>query len=226
MKNKYRIKSRISERKFRQVLLYFSADLPALTTAKLTSLNYRTVHDIYNLIRLRIVQTTLEESRPMLGDIEVDESYFGARRVRGKRGRGASGKTPVVGLHKRGECVYLSVVTSCSRQALMPIIKGRVLEGSDVYTDGWKAYDGLVTQGYKHHRIHHHNNEFARGKNHVNGIESFWSYAKFRFTKLRGVRKEKFLLHLKECEWGFNHRKDNIQKLILKSLRAIPLSAT
>lgn len=164
MKNKYRIKSRISEKKFRQFLLYFSAYLPALTTAKLTALNYRTVHDIYTLVRDRIVAMTLEESRPMLGEVEVDESYFGARRVRGKRGRGASGKTPVVGLHKRGECVYLSVVANCSKQELMPIIKGRVLEGSDVYTDGWKAYDGLVSQGYKHHRIHHHKNEFARGK--------------------------------------------------------------
>jgi transposase-like protein len=27
----------------------------------------------------------------------------------------------------------------------MPILKGRVLEESDIYTDGWKAYDGLLT---------------------------------------------------------------------------------
>ena len=65
----------------------------------------------------------------------------------------------------------------------------------------WKAYDGLVLKGYEHHRIHDHQNQFARGKNHVNGIESIWSYAKFRFLKLRGVRKDRFLLHLKECEW-------------------------
>ena len=57
----------------------------------------------------------------------------------------------------------------------MPIITGRVLEGTDIYTDGWKAYDGLVLKGYEHHRIHDHQNQFARGKNHVNGIESFWS---------------------------------------------------
>ena len=66
-----------------------------------------------------------------------------------------------------------------------------MLEGTDIYTDGWKADDGLVLKGYEHHRIHHHQNQFARGKNHVNGIESFWSYAKFRFLKLRGVRKDR-----------------------------------
>ncbi len=56
-----------------------------------------------------------------------------------------------------------------------------MLAGSDIYTDGWKTYDGPVLKGYEHHRFHHHQNQFARGKNHVNGIESFWSYAKFRF---------------------------------------------
>jgi len=40
------------------------------------------------------------------GELEADESYFGARRVRGKRGRGSYGKTIVFGLLKRGDCVY------------------------------------------------------------------------------------------------------------------------
>ena len=159
----------------------------------------------------------------MRGEIEVDESYFGSRRVRGRRGRGAGGKTPVLGLHKRGERVFVSVVENCSRQELMPILKGRVLEHSDVYTDGWKAYDGLLTSGYRHHRVHHHENEFARGKNHVNGIESFWSFAKFRLAKLRGVRRDKFLLHLKECEWRWNHRHQNLYSFLLKNCRLNPL---
>ena len=72
------------------------------------------------------------------------------------------------------------------------MIKGQVLSKATVYTDGWLGYDGLVLGGYRHRRIYHHDNEFARGKNHVNGIESFWSYAKFRFIKLRGVRPEFF----------------------------------
>ncbi len=165
----------------------------------------------------------IEESKPFVGDIEVDESYFGPRRVRGKRGRGASGKIPVLGLHKRQGRVFLSVVKNCSKAELMPILQGRIVEGSDVYTDGWKAYDGLVTNGYQHHRVHHHENEFARGKNHVNVIESFWSYAKFRMAKLRGVRKEKFLIHLKESEWRFNHRSDNIYSILLKQTRHFPL---
>ena len=226
MKNKYVKGARISERKFREVLRYFAHDLPVLTAAKLCGLNYRTVHRLCALLRQRVVAQAVQESPPLGGEVEIDESYFGPRRVRGKRGRGAGGKIPVIGLHKRGENVYLSVVKNCSKAELMPIITGRVLEGADIYTDGWKAYDGLVLKGYEHHRIHHHQNQFARGKNHVNGIESFWSYAKFRFLKLRGVRKDRFLLHLKECEWRFNHRRLKLYPLLLSLLRQNPLSAT
>jgi hypothetical protein len=82
---------------------------------------------------------------------------------------------------------------SCGRSS-----PGGSSKAAPSHTDGWKAYDGLVLGGYRHHHTPHHQNEFARGKNHVNGIESFWSFAKFRFLKLRGVRKDRFLLHLKE----------------------------
>ncbi len=219
-------RARISERKFREVLKLYAVDLPALTVAELTRLNYRTVHRIYNLLRERVVELALKELKPFAGDIEVDESYFGARRVRGKRGRGASGKTPVLGLHKRGDQVFVSVVRNCSKQELMPILRGNVLSASDIYTDGWKAYDGLVTSGFRHHRVHHHENEFVRGKNHVNGIESFWSFSKHRFLKLHGVHKDKFLLHLKECEFRWNHRRDNLYLFLINNLRQNPLSAT
>ena len=201
----------------------FCNDVPALTASKLAVVNRKTSQRIYELLRRRVVKLATEEARPFTGEVEIDESYFGARRVRGKRGRGAARKTPVIGLLKRGGKVFTGVVKNCSRAELEPIIKGQVLSRTTVYTDGWLGYDGLLLSGYKHHRIHHHENEFARGKNHITGIESFWSFAKFRLTKLRGVRREKFLLHLKECEWRWNHRHDNLYFLLLKNLRLKPL---
>ena len=64
--------------------------------------NKNTPHQHYGRFRARVVQFKLDQSKPFTGEVEIDESYFGARRVRGKRGRGASGKIPVVGLLKRG----------------------------------------------------------------------------------------------------------------------------
>ena len=226
MKNKYIHHAHISELKFRAILKLFCADVSVLTAGRLAGLSKQAKQRLYDRLRLRILELAVEEAKPFAGEVEVDESDFGARRGRGKRGRGAGGKTPVIGLLKRGGKEFAEIVENCSEQALMPIVKGQVLSESTVYTDGWKSYDGLVLGGYKHHRIHHHQNQFARGKNHVNGIESFWSYAKFRFLKLRGVRKYRFLLHLKECEWRFNHRRVKLYPLLLSLLRQNPLSAT
>jgi transposase-like protein len=142
----------------------------------------------------------------MEGEFELDESYFGAKRIRGKRGRGAAGKTIVFGVLKRDDKVYLEIVPNASREELMSIIQGKILEGSTIYTDGWKAYNGLILNGYDHYRIYHSDNEFARGNNHVNGIESFWSYAKGRLAKFNGFNGNKFVLHLKECEFRCNNR--------------------
>ena len=212
---------------FRLILRLFAADVPALTATKLCAANYRTIYRVYALLRHRVALLALAESKEKLaGEVGIDESYFGPRRVRGKRGRGAGGKRPVIGLHKRGAGVYVSVVKDCSRRELLPVIRGHVLSQSDVYTDGWRAYDGLVTAGFAHHRVHHEADEFARGKAHLNGIESFWSFAKYRFLKLRGVRREFFPLHLKEREWRFNHRDQDLYLLLLKHTRQKPFSAT
>ena len=222
MKNRYIIKSHISERKFREILRYFSQDFDATKTSILTKSTRKTINRLYHRFRLRIYQIEEGDSGKIKGEIEVDESYFGAKRVRGKRGRGAKGKVPVVGLLKRNGRVFTQIIDNCKRKELMPIIKGKVLEESTIYTDGWKSYDGLVLNGYKHYRIYHHKNEFARGKNHVNGIESFWSYTKRRLLKFNAIHKDKFLLHLKESQFRWNNRQ-KIYQLLLKSFREKPL---
>lgn len=222
MKNKYFVKSHITEPKFRKILRYFSSDFDASQCAQLTKLTRKTINKLYHKFRVRIYQIEENQSDKIHGEIEVDESYFGARRVRGKRGRGALGKVPVIGLLKRNGKVFTQIIENCKRRELMPVIKGKVIEESTIYTDGWKSYDGLVLNGYKHYRIHHHENEFARGKNHVNGIESFWSYTKRRLLKFNGIRKDKFLLHLKESQFRWNNRK-NIYKLLLENFREKPL---
>lgn len=222
MKNKYLSRSHISERKFKKILECFCLDFNVTQTSQITRVGRKTVNRIFNQIRYRILELTEKEDK-LSGEVEIDESYFGAKRVRGKRGRGAKGKVPVFGILKRKGKVYTKIVKNCEKKALMPIIKGKVLEDSTIYSDGWKSYDGLVLNGYKHYRIYHSKNEFARGKNHINGIESFWSYAKRRMSKFNGIYKDRFELHLKESEWRWNHKDDNIYLVLLKNFRESPL---
>ena len=224
MINKYQKRSRISEAKFRQLIKLFSLDIEATKIAELTGLSRKTINRVLYKIRVRIAEYCQQQSPFDAGEIEIDESYFGARRVRGIRGRGARGKHIVFGLIKRGGKVYTQVVRNCSQSTLMPIIRQKVDLDSVVYTDGFKTYDGLVNFGYKkHYRVKHGDNEFADGTNHINGIENFWAIAKGRLNKFRGISKTTFALHLKECEFRFNHRHDDLYKLLLKILRNSPI---
>ena len=215
IKNKYVLGAHLSERKFRELLRLFAADVPARATADLTGLNRNTVNRYYRLFRERIAEICERES-PFQGEVELDESYFGARRVRGRRGRGALGKTIVFGLLKRGGRVYTRIVPDVSRKTLMSVVERQVDKEAIVYTDGFASYDGLVDWGYRrHYRVNHCADEFverSNRRNHVNGIESFWGYAKNRLVKFQGIMRADFNLHLKECEFRFNMRQRNIYK--------------
>jgi transposase-like protein len=222
--NRYYRRSRIAEAKFRLLIRHFALDLCASDAAHLTGLSHRSVITIFGKIRRRISEECQRESPFGNGEVEVDESYFGARRVRGKRGRGASGKTILFGVLKRDAKLYTEIVPDCKKVTLQAIIRGRVAPETVIHSDGWRGYDGLVDVGYsKHYRVNHGDNEFASEQSHINGIESFWSFAKRRLQKFNGVPTQTFALHLKEREWRFNHRHGNLHLEVLRLLRHHPL---
>ena len=223
MRNKYYKRSKISEPKFRHLVRLFAMDLTATDTAKLTGLSRRSVTNIYGRLRRKIAEWTVRQV-PLEGTIEVDESYFGPKRIPGKRGRGAGDKTIVFGIFKRRGKVYTEIVPDAKKKTLQRVIRGKVDLQSVIHSDGWPGYNGLVDVGYdKHYRVKHGEDEFANPNSHINGIESFWSFAKRRLSQFNGVPKHTFYLHLKETEFRFNHRNNNLYKILLKYLRDDPL---
>ena len=86
MKNKYSNYSRISEGKFREVLKCFSLDLTSSNTAKLTGISRNTINSLFNKFRIHIFENCISISASK-GEFELDESYFGAKRVRERQTR-------------------------------------------------------------------------------------------------------------------------------------------
>ena len=107
-RNKYATRVRISEAKIRKIVRYVAADLTALQAAALSGLNRNTVNRLYRGVRERML-LACEAQRRLFGVVEVDESFFGARRVKGRRGRGAYGKTVVFGSFERQGHVTVSL---------------------------------------------------------------------------------------------------------------------
>jgi transposase len=219
--------SKISNYQLKKIIKHFCVDIDATRTSKLIGLNRETINRYFLLFREAIYQNQKEISEKLFGKVEFDESYFGAKRVRGyhgklKRGRGTT-KQPVFGIFQRDGKVYTEIVPDCKKATLQAIIKGKVEAKTEVYTDSWRGYDGLVDVGFdKHFRVNHGKNEFAlKGENdqqiHVNGIEGFWSFCKRRLAKFNGYKKN-FELHLKECEWRWNFENESEMEKNLTSI--------
>ena len=138
---------------------------------------------------------------------------------------------------KRDGKVYTQIVKNCSANELLPILKEfSELDSSTIYSDCWKAYDGLVDYGAKaHYRVKHSKNEFANGKNHINGIENFFSKRVRLISSKQNAAKHKSydlccycLLKGYECsevEFRYNNNKDTkeLYHILLKMIRENPL---
>ena len=217
---------KISGYRVAKILKHFVVDVEASKTAELLGLNRKTVDGYYGLFRQLIYREQKREFARLTGTIELDESYFGARRIRGlhvklKRGRGTR-KQPVFGIYQRGGRVYTEIVPNCSGATLKAIIEHIVSVNAEVNSDGWTGYHGLVDVGYdKHYRVNNDNNEWSDGRgHHINGIENFWSFTKRRMQRLNGVRKTHFELFLKECEWRYNRDDDELETELKRLLAA------
>ncbi len=101
--------------------------------------------------------------------------------------------------------------------ALLPIIREKVQPDSIVYSDSYHSYDILDVSEFKHFRINH-SEKFAEEKNHINGIENFWSQAKRHLRKFNGIPKKHFHLFIKECQFRFNTPKVEKQLEIVYNL--------
>ena len=195
----------------------FSLDLTATQTAALLRLNRKTVNALYQRFRLLVAWQRMNQRREFAGVVEVDESYFGPSRVRGRplprlRGRGTR-KQPVQGK------VYTEIIPDCSQATLRAVIRGRIDPASVVCSDGWPGYDGLVDVGFDKHIRINKQKTFAKGRAHINGIEAFWSFTKRRLAKFNGV-KVNFPLHLKECEWRYNKSASFLAKNLLTLIKS------
>ncbi|MCK3655490.1 transposase [Pasteurellaceae bacterium Macca] len=208
-------KSRLSQHKQNKLIELFVAGVTARTAAELVNVNKTTAAYYFHRLRFLIYQNS-PHLEMFDGEIEADESYFGGTR-KGKRGRGAAGKTAVFGLLKRNGKVYTVAVPNTQSATLLPIIREQVKPDSIVYTDFYRSYDVLDVSEFNHFRINH-STHFAEKQNHINGIENFWNQAKRHLRKFNGIPKAHFELYLKECEWRFNHSNLKSQISFLKQL--------
>ena len=167
--------------------------------------SYKCAYRIGHQIRKHMAAVDGEVS--LNGIIEIDETIIGGVRS-GKHGRGAEGKTVVLGMMQRDGDVMTKVVPNVKTHTLEPLIEENVDKGSTVHTDELLSYRRLGQKGYTHKTVKHGAGEYVNGDCHANSIEGYWSHLKnsIKSTHIRvsGKHLEKYS---KEFEYRFNARK-------------------
>jgi len=203
--------SRLSSQDWIRVLKLFELEVSTNKIASQLALPYNRVHRAVMILRHAILCNTDDAVTLLSGEVELDESYFGGRR-KGNRGRGAAGKVPVFGILERNGTVKVEIVPNVRAETLLGITVKAVRRGSIVYTDRYNVYDSLMFCGYRHLSVDH-KNHFSIGKVYINGLEGFWSWAKERLIKHHGISPKWFPFYLKELEFRYNNRHNDIFEL-------------
>ena len=183
-----------------------------------TGVTYKTAWRMCNLIRSKLD----EKSDPFGGEVEIDDSYFGGKR-KGKRGRGADGKTPVLGIVERKGKIKAVAVPNVQAKTVKPYIESQVDKSANVYTDEFRPYNILPKLGYNHDKVLHGQKVYVVGNVHTNTIEGFWSLVK---NGIRGVFDSVSPQHLQhylnEYAFRYNHR-DDVKPMFFSFLSRVGL---
>lgn len=105
--------------------------------------------------KIRKAMSDRDAHYKLAGLIEMDDSYFGTFRAKGKRGRGSDKKSKVIvctQVNKLNKPVFASmtVVPNVDSENIKKTAQQDIQLGSKVKTDGWPAYNALTRQGMIH----------------------------------------------------------------------------
>ena len=178
--------------------------ISARTLEKKITVTYKTAWRMLTKIRETL---WVHQNHTLLlsGVVEVDETYIGGRR-KGKRGRGAAGKSPVVGFVSRGGDTFAQKIQDVSSRSLHKVIAERIMRGATLITDEWRGYNGISALGYTR-RIIKHEKQFVKEHLYTNSVEGFWSHFKRRVRGVYTSVSPKYLnYYLAEASFKYNLR--------------------
>lgn len=157
--------------------------------------------------KIREYMATVDGDDKLDGLVEIDETYVGGVK-KGKRGRGASGKTIVFGMMEKNGDVMTKIVSNVKAKTLQPLIEENVEKGSEIQTDELRSYKGLHNKGYSHKTVNHGSGEYvAKDGTTVNSMESFWARLKLSIKGTHiHVSKKHLAKYASEFEYRFNSR--------------------
>lgn len=180
---------------------------------------YKTAWRMFTQIR----KLMNEGTAPLTGEVEIDETYIGGKH-KGKRGRGANGKSIVMGMVERDGEAVLEVIPDTMRGTVIPNIVDHVAPPAEakIFTDEYHVYKNVTKLGYAHESVQHGAKQYVAGNAHTNTVESLWSTIKRGIDGVNHSVSPVYLQsYLDSYVYRYNHRKDE-QPMFQSLLHRLP----
>jgi len=224
MKNKYVKRSKISEAKFRKIIMYFALELDSQKIAALTSLNRNTVNRYLSRIRGRIAELCETQALTVSGRTTVKTGQPTAAPV-GRFLTAPPDSLPVFGIQSRKAHIYTEILSNGIHLKLRRLIKKGSSSERFALPPDCLHYDGIVDLNSRWlYRLNPVSIQDNATVGPHDSIEEFLGFARKRLTTINAHGADHFTLLLKECEYRFNNRDDNLYQLLLKRFRENPLA--
>uniref|UniRef100_I2Q0H8 ISXO2-like transposase domain-containing protein n=1 Tax=Desulfovibrio sp. U5L TaxID=596152 RepID=I2Q0H8_9BACT len=213
----------LSPRQWLRLLTLFAARETAHAMAAALAVAYNTAYKAATVTRLAILADSLDGLAVLGGPLGRELGFAGGV-LRPKPADAPLAAVPVFGILEREGTVFVDYLPDMTPGDLLHFNLHFSLPlsrlGAIVYSDRYQRYQTLVTCG---------SDLLARRFVEVAGRvpaveprrEGFWPYARERLVRFHGVTARKFPLYLKELEFRYNHRDDDILPILLEKVCAV-----
>ena len=204
--------------------------LSALALKRQLGVSYNTAW----MMKHKIMQVMKEQdgSKPIAGQIQLDDVYYGGEQRGGKRGRGSSNKTPFVaaiGLNEEAHPISMSmnVVKGFTLEEIEYWAKKHLVAGSSVVSDGLACFSAVKKAGCTHTAI-----VTGGGASCVEMEEFTWVNTMIANVKnaitgtYHSIAPEHLPRYLAEFCYRFNRRfklEDLLPRFMFVAVRTVPM---
>jgi transposase len=220
-RNRYVARAHLSEARFRRLVRLFALDLEATKVAALTGLSRRTVNRYFQALRVRMAEEAERQAASQERPLPT-QAPVGRPDHRPSRTGRAGGRATVFGIVVREGQVRTEMVRNGRPAGMLPNTPDLAPESEP---GAWLRYDAVVMLRARRQTrlVRCRASAEPPGRVRIDRVESFWSATKARLAKRRGVHRQYFYLHLKECEFRFNHREADLYHMLLDLVRREPI---
>ncbi|MES9994658.1 transposase [Desulfovibrio aminophilus] len=213
----------LSCRQWLRLAELFAGEATAHGIAKEIGASYNATYKALTALRYALLVQALD-ARLLLGPATGLGECIQGRKLTGQPGDLPPGRVPVFGLIEEGGLVFVDLVPEIEAETVFHFHANFQLKlirmNNIIYTDRYRRYHALVFCADESLPLRYISNydriPYVDAEQHA-----FWTFAQERIKRYKGLSPQRFPLYLKELEFRYNRRDQDLCRLFLEALCAL-----